>query len=578
MWALLWGWKMEDIIKRAFVYVPRAKIPVVVSGKPMDNYLVPYVMDGDQNWKQLSLLMQSHTSVWTLDLYIPDYDGFDITTLISFLRKRGMRFFKRLRTSVDVIRQVEQVLGPFYLESYQYDLFSMRAEDMRFQDFTTDIKMQRGVIHNIPNKLVNLNLKDVQISKLVMEAIGQSKSLRTLEINSHIIVIRGLPTFLVKLTLETGFGITFESRALPEGGRTPTLAGQRPAALDEGPGYEYECEYLTHFEYRKTGHRGSSIRFPGDLSFWMAESLTYLSITGDRMNGETSFPTIFSEFQKLQELHLGSLIIGNYPLPTSIKVLRIDETCGVSYSDAFGALPELLELYMPYELGFEPIAEHVLRTSPRLKTLTMDCNERTEGQLLLPTGMFPEIKMLKLFLANIGKTLVPLGPDNKILSVFPNVTTIQCYQNAHDWKADFSEKKLYVKAQTWLRAFPRTEEGNLSFEGTRFEKFHFHLEGRWLVSGKFMGFDIKLPPTTTEVILTFEDYRKGLNGDLYPANLGDIKSIQYNIREITKNKRLGRLQAIMIHARVESGRIYPSITLDNGTRIGQVFGEYDPMM
>ena len=575
---------MTHVFRKFLEYVPQDKTPLLASGKDINTSMVPYVMGEDQSWLELSFLMESDTAHLVRDLEVPDYrDHVEINKLVSFLRKRGMVPFHKLTIALDMLHAVCERLGPFYLESLQYDLSCFDGNfDMSFPNFTTDIKMKRGLIRNLPDRLVNLSLTEVQVPDSVMEAIGEARFLTSLHLEGDNIVLRGLPQFLEKLELISHYGIEFElqSAMAPAAERArpsvPALAGLRPAALEEDAHFHYDCQYLTHLEYRKTGHRGSSIILPRILVSCMTKSLTYLSIVGDKVDGESSFREIFSKLQNLQELHLGMVTIGNYPLPTSIKILRIIDMCDISYSDAFGSLPELTELYMPYELGFEPIAEHILRTSPQLKTLRMDRDETTGRGLVLPTGVFPQIEVLNLLLLGVRQTLVPLGANNKILNVFPNVTRIECRQTAHMWKADFSERKLYIESPSWLSAFPRREEGVISFEGTQFERFHLRLEGKELVSGRLTGFDIKLPLTTTEVTLTFEGYRKGPNEDLYPAHYMDINSIQYDIREITKNKKLGPLREIMIHCRTESGRIYPSITLDNETRITQVFGEYDP--
>jgi len=506
-------------------------------------------MDEKQDWADLRFLMRCDTASFTRNLYIPTAYPLDAETLLPFLKKRGMRHFDRLRTSVDVIRQVEQVLGPFYLESYQYDLVSMEADDMRFQDFTTDIEMHRGMIHNIPNNLVNLSLKSVELSESVMEAIGQSKSLRSLDIGSGV-VIRGLPMFLMKLTFDVGCDVTF----------------------DEDPKYNYDCEYLIHFEYRKRDRRGSSIRFPSDLSFWMIESLTYLSLTHEKMNNEGSFPDIFSKLQKLEELHLISVIVGNYPLPRSIKVLKIEETCEARYLDALESLPELTDLDMPCTEEFFPMMTGILGTSPNLTSLRIGSRSRRGPQPPLPTGIFPQLKTFYLDVRELRRTLTMWDRNNELFRVFPNLNIVQCDQSDHNWKADFPNKSLYIESYAWMYHMPRTQRGKfISLEDTEFEKFYFSFQGHLRKTS--LHCNLRLPRATTEVSLTFPDHKRNSDGYLSRNYYADT-TIQYNVRELLKKSGVASPLVVILRVFSKSDRIYADFSLENGTYVDHLFGQY----
>jgi len=532
---------MTEVFLRVLDYLPRSKSRLLISKKDINTSMAPYVMGREQDWNELMFLMESETAHLVRNLYIPGhYDRQQIQKLIWFLRKRGMEHFDKLTMKINLVHTVLRNLGPSYLDSLEYDVSSTNETDaMTFPAFTRDIKMYRGVIQNLPDRIVNLSLKYVEIPDSVMEAIGTAKFLATLHLEGDNIVLRGLPQFLEKLEMISCRNLSF----------------------GEKPNYNYHCEYLTHLEYTVSSGQREIFIFPEALVSSMITSLTHLSIRKDFITTEDSFPPFLDKLGELEELRLTGVYVGNHPLPASIKILTITSSCRGIRSRELNPLPALTELNIPYTNEFVPIMTDILQTSPHLTSLNVGCKQVPrmtsirpflDPEVSPPSGIFPQVKIFRSYSFFTARRFFSWAPNNIVYRLFPNLTTIEWYGDEFEWKADFPEKKFYMRTNSWL-----TNLITVPLEHTQFEKFHFVFTGQY-TSNQHKA---NLPLTTTEVTLTFEGYKGDPEAGIYLHKEGSLVTVEYDIPRIQKQEKIESLQTITLELSTLSDMIYTGIQL-----------------
>jgi hypothetical protein len=183
---------------------------VLSSLKVLHNAISPHIEDEHIDRQELMFLLSADTYRFAKSLYIPNSihkKCFD--RLIRMLLLRGNIPFAELNVNGVNFYQIDKELASqgsqIRLSAYEYSIESDNMH-MAFPNHAKRIEYIDGCLLNVPSCLQVLDLSRTKLTKDVMVAIGNSKTIRSLKLYGYEddeIVFCGLPALLQELIIQS---------------------------------------------------------------------------------------------------------------------------------------------------------------------------------------------------------------------------------------------------------------------------------------------------------------------------------------------------------------------------------------